>query len=461
MPSSTRYIALSVDKSVAAQYVDAISINSQDAGQIYGYDIFRDGVQLNESPVSTISYTDHNLLPGTYSYQVRAYYVTSCISELSDEITVNVDYSNNCQRPGHLSVERTEEGRQLSWSAPALGDAINLKWHSGNAYDAAGLPSGGCYFAGVEWSADELSQYTSLSLSEVEFYINQIPDALFVLVYKGSELIAQQYVSELQQYSFNTVILDNPIRIDNNKSLRVVIYIEHNEISVPLGYDEGPAIVGKGDLYSSDGVTWSTLTSNSIDGNWNITLGLRAYAEDSTSSAAQPSQKVAQTFAPRIRVNAQGNTALRSVPLAQPASSTRNAFDGYNVYCNSELLNENPLQTTQYLDNEEHFGNYYEYQVTAIYSGCGEVGSNIVRIEASGIDANLVGAVRFYCKEGSIVAEGLKQGTPVILFDASGKIVHSGMTFESAPYIIDASGMPEGVYLIYAGRHNGKILVKR
>lgn len=461
LPAGTKYIALSTDKGMTAQYVDAISINSQDEGQIYGYDIFRDGVQLNESPVTTISYTDHNLLPGTYSYQVRAYYKNSCISDLTESITMDVDYSNNCQRPGQLSVERTDEGRQLTWSAPALGDAISLKWHSGNAYDAAGLPSGGCYFAGVEWSAAELSQYSSLSLSEVEFYINQIPDALFVLVYKGSDLIAQQYVSELQQYSFNTVILDNPIRINDNKSLRVVLYIEHNEISVPLGYDEGPAVTGKGDLYSSDGVTWSTLTSNSIDGNWNITLGLRAYAEESTPSAAQPSQKAALTFEPRISVNAQGNTALRSVPLAQPASSTRNVFDGYNVYCNSELLNESPLQTTQYLDKENHFGNYYEYQVTAIYSGCGEVGSNVVRIEASGIDANLADAVRFYCKDGSIIAEGLKQGTPVVLFDASGKIVHSGMTYEDAPYIIDASGMPEGIYLIYAGRHSEKILVKR
>lgn len=35
------------------------------------------------------------------------------------------------------------------------------------------------------------------------------------------------------------------------------------------------------------------------------------------------------------------------------------------------------------------------------------------------------------------------------------------MTFEPAPYIIDASGMPEGVYLIYAGRYCEKILVKK
>lgn len=461
LPAGTKYIALSTDKGVAAQYVDAISINSEEVGQIYGYDIFRDGEQLNESPVTEISYTDHNLLPGTYTYQVRAYYVNSCISDLTEAITVNVDYSNNCQRPGHLYVENSDEGRLLTWSAPALGDAINLKWHSGNAYDAAGMPSGGCYFAGVEWSAEELSQYSSLSLSEVEFYINQIPDALFILVYKGNELIAQQYVPELQQYSFNTVALDNPIHIDSSKSMRVAIYVEHNEISVPLGYDEGPAKTGKGDLYSSDGVTWSTLTSNSIDGNWNITLGLRAYADNSSVNTNPSSQKVAQVFTPRIKVNALGNNTLRSVPLAQPTSSTRNTFEGYNVYCNSQCLNDMPLQTTQYLDSENHFGHYYEYQVTAIYSGCGEVGSNVVRFEVSGLENNLTNTVRFYYKEGSIIAEGLQQSTPVILFDASGKIVHSGMTFEPAPYIIDASGMPEGVYLIYAGRYCEKILVKK
>ena len=30
------------------------------------------------------------------------------------------------------------------------------------------------------------------------------------------------------------------------KNSDTILYVEHNEISVPLGYDEGPAVVGKG-----------------------------------------------------------------------------------------------------------------------------------------------------------------------------------------------------------------------
>lgn len=458
IPAGTDYIALQHDAGIAEQYVDAICINSESTGLIYGYDILRDGKQLNETPITEISYTDHNLLPGTYTYQVRAYYTTSCISEFSEGTTIEVDYSNNCQKPGQLSAERTESGILLNWSAPALGDAINLKWHSGSVHDAAGLPSGGCFFAGVQWNSEELQAYGSLSLSEVEFYINQIPDALFLLVYEGNNLVHQQYVPDLKQYSFNTVTLDNPIRINKDKTLRVVIYVEHNEISVPLGYDEGPAKTGKGDLYSSDGSSWETLTSNDIDGNWNITIGLKAYAETAM-------QESTVHKAPKQFILGKSNSTiepLRAIRLARPETSTRNTFDGYNLYCNSELLNDSPLQTISYTDTEEHIGRYYEYQVTAVYSGCGEVGSNIVRLlSTAGINGSKTENIRIYCKDARIFIDGLLAGTEVILFDTAGKVLHRGTADEEPQYIISTSSLPEGIYMIRAGKVNGKVIVSK
>ena len=200
-------------------------------------------MKLNSEPVTSVSYTDHNLLPGTYKYQVSALYKTSGLSELSDAVTVNVDYSNNYQAPGQLSAEKVSGGIRLDWSAPALGDAVNLKWHSGTVHDAAGIPSGGAFYAGVQWSAEDLVPYESLSLSEVEVYVNQLPDQMFLLVYEGNDLVRQQYVPTLKQYSFNSIKLDKPLPLTSGRTLRVVIYVQHNEITVPLGYDEGPATV--------------------------------------------------------------------------------------------------------------------------------------------------------------------------------------------------------------------------
>jgi len=66
-------------------------------------------------------------------------------------------------------------------------------------------------------------------------YINQIPEALFLLVYENNTLVRQQYVPTLKQYASNTIPLDEPLKVDETKDLRVAVYVEHNEITVPLG----------------------------------------------------------------------------------------------------------------------------------------------------------------------------------------------------------------------------------
>ena len=42
------------------------------------------------------------------------------------------------------------------------------------------------------------------------------------------------FVPNLKQYSFNTIHLEEPLKIDEGKNLRVAVYIEQNEITVPL-----------------------------------------------------------------------------------------------------------------------------------------------------------------------------------------------------------------------------------
>lgn len=456
IPSETDYVAICHEAGTPIQYIDAIAIDSLYTGQAYGYDILRDGEQLNTQLITDISYTDRNLTPGKYTYQVRAHYISSCISEYSEPVEIEVDYNNGCQKPGMLFVETLNSGaNSLAWSTPALGDVVNIKWHNGTAHDAAGMPSGGAFFAGVQWSSEELQPYEKMSLSEVELYINQIPDALFLLIYEGDNLLAQQYVPDLIQYSFNTIELKQPLLINTNKTLRVVAYVEHNEISVPLGYDEGPGKIGKGDLYSSDGRTWSTLNANDIDGNWNITLGLRAYADKGIAKA--PRLQSDMTFEPLTGSN---NEIVRGVRLAQTATSERNTFDGYNVYCNSELLNETPIQDTYYIDEEIHSGNYYEYQVKAIYSGCGEVGSNVVRIPSTAGVAELQNeSINISVRDGRVYIAGLEVGTIVTLYDAAGKIIHSGKSVGETEYVINTAILPQGIYMIKAGTASTKIRI--
>lgn len=455
LPESVRCVALKHAAGDPVQYIDAISMSDESLEQIYGYYVYRDGVRLNSEAVTTVSYTDHNLLPGTYTYQVSALYKSSAVSDLSPAVSVDVDYSNNFQAPGVLSVERVDEGVRLHWSAPALGDAVNLKWHSGTVHDAAGLPSGGEYFAGVQWTADELQPYESLSLSEVEVYVNQIPNQMFLLVYEGTDLVRMQYVQSIKQYSFNTIKLDTPLRINPNRSLRVAIYVEHNEISVPLGYDEGPARTGRGDLYSADGVTWETLTDNGIDGNWNITLSLRAYAEPApaTEALALPDFIVS-------KAKASVKQELRSLSVAETSSSLF-AFDGYNVYRNGDKLTDEPISETTYLDREEQATGYYEYQVKAVYTGYGEVGSNVVRIMTSGIGDIESDGVSITTAQGNIYITGLHADEPVFVYDLSGRMIAAAVSNGNRTLCMDMSAVPESVYIVKTAAKMAKLRVTR
>lgn len=429
LPAGTRYVAIAHTAGTAQAYLDAICADIQATGHAYAYDIYRDGTKLNDQPVSTVSYTDTNLRPGTYTYQVRAYYLSSCISNLSEAVSVCVDYTNGAQKPGQLSVERTETGNMLRWSEPALGEATSLQWHSGTPHDAAGMPSGGAFYAGVQWTPDELKPYAALSLSEVSVYINQIPDALYLLVYEGNTLRHMQFVPTLKQYSYNTITLDRPLAINPDKTLRVVAYIEHNEISVPLGYDEGPARTGRGDLYSRDGNTWETLTDNDIDGNWNISLLLSAYAAEGTASATP---------------------------------SGADAFKGYNVYCNNAQLNAAPLQTTEYHDEAAHTSRYIEYYVSAIYAQSGEVKSNTVRLLSLTDISNATAEGITFAHQGNYLhIDGIGSLTAISLCDAGGRMVYAAQASAGKRHTIDTSHLPDGAYILRAGTASCKVLIGR
>lgn len=450
--ANVRYVALKCAEGMKQQIVDEIAADSEEVAQIYGYDVMRNGVQINDDVITDISFVDRNLPQGEYVYQVRAYYNNSCISAFGREITLDLDYSNGCQAPGFLTAERTGEGVKLHWEQPALGDAVNLKWHSGTCFDAAGIPNGGTFFGGVRWTAAELEAYKGMMLTEVEFYINNIPDVLFILVYKGDEVVLQQYVPELRQYSFNRVALKQPVSLETESDIKVVLYLEHNEISVPLGYDEGPAVQGKGDLYSQDGVTWSTLTANDIDGNWNITIGLSAYPDGVFEVAPLAG---ADSFEPGCQ-----DTAVRprTVAVDNGATSQTETFEGYNVYCNSVKVNGELLHETSYVDAGVYPDAYLEYYVTAVYSGCGEVGSNMVRLANIGLDDFGAGRLYVAADRNGIVVYGAEAGARIVVTDAGGRTIAGCVADGSLEFRVGQ--VHQGIYIVKVDSEVFKVAVK-
>ncbi len=459
LPEGTEYVAIAKAADVPTQWVDAVALYAQaPVSHVYGYNIYRDGTKLNDAPVSGISYVDHNLVQGRYDYQVQTVTNTSAESELSDKVTVTLDYDNGGMAPTNLAAERQADGTyKLQWMFPSLGEPVYLRWHDGNCYGTAGLPNGGAFYAGVKWFADDLKNYGSMSLTDVEFYVNQVPEALFLLVYENNTLVRQQFIPTVKQYAFNTVHLEQPLSINTGKDLRVVIYTEHNSATVPLGYDRGPARSGRGNLYSTDGSTWTTMDDDDtdIDANWCISIGLSAYSQEPLQAeGAAKAKTVLRQFRPASAaagvLRGAALPAPRKAAAASAAATTsqKNVFEGYNVYRNGEKLNDELTFDTSYVDSKPYASKYLEYQVAAVYSLHGEKFSNKVTLMTTGIDNATAQShgIRVSAARGMLQVSGAPVGSTIRVYSADGSIVASAEVREAGVQHVALS--QRGTYIV-------------
>ena len=462
LPEGTEYVALAKDASQPKQYVDGVALyTAKPKSNLYGFNIYRNGEKINANPVNDISYVDRNLLSGKYSYEFELVTKTSAVSEKSAPVTIDLYYDNGSLAPTNLRVSQEAEGNRLSWQFPALGEPIYLRWHDGYNYKAGGLTNGGAFFAGACWFASDLKGYGNLALSDVEVYINQIPEALFLLVYENNTLVRQQFVPNLKQYSFNTIHLEEPLKIDEGKNLRVAVYIEQNEITVPLGYDRGPARSGRGDLYSSDGITWQTMedSGSEVDANWNISIGLSPYSNVLPGTEKKAAKKL-PAFQPKRMANA--DMTFKAVDTKGEASSDKNVFEGYNVYRNGECLNDELTTDTVFTDTKAYSDKYLTYQVSAVYSVAGEKFSDKVTIIATGIDGvNGQNGVTLKVEDGQLIVLGAHNGDRITVASADGKLIASAIATDDYRQTVSLAAATTGTYIVKVGNATFKLNIKR
>ena len=462
LPEGTEYVALAKDASQPKQYVDGVALyTAKPKSNLYGFNIYRNGEKINANPVNDISYVDRNLLAGKYSYEFELVTKTSAVSEKSAPVSIDLYYDNGSLAPTNLRVAQQAEGNRLSWQFPALGEPIYLRWHDGYNYKAGGLTNGGAFFAGACWFASDLKGYGNLALSDVEVYINQIPEALFLLVYENNTLVRQQFVPNLKQYSFNTIHLEEPLKIDEGKNLRVAVYIEQNEITVPLGYDRGPARSGRGDLYSSDGITWQTMedSGSEVDANWNISIGLSPYSNVLPGTEKKTAKKL-PAFQPKRMANA--DMTFKAEDTKGEASSDKNVFEGYNVYRNGECLNDELTTDTVFTDTKAFSDKYLTYQVSAVYSVAGEKFSDKVTIIATGIDGvNGQNGVTLKVEDGQLIVLGAHNGDRINVASADGKLIASAIATDDYRQTVSLAAATTGTYIVKVGNATFKLNIKR
>jgi hypothetical protein len=130
------------------------------------------------------------------------------------------------------------------------------------------------YQAAVRFTAVQTGPYAGEELTEVEFFIEDIPAGCKVKVYgqntataPGAQLYASADVTgALTAHAWNTHTLNVPVVVPNG-DLWIAIELTHAVSQQSIGCDPGPGVEDGRWLYSTSSPTWAPFLAHI---NWNI-----------------------------------------------------------------------------------------------------------------------------------------------------------------------------------------------
>jgi hypothetical protein len=300
---------------------------------LLGYEIIRSYNLIGF--VEFTNYNDNDVAPGTYNYYVTAVYdngysvwagpvtiiipgpvisvnpysvtqnipigeVAESTLEIANTGTVGLTYTIEVEylNPIPTQPETSDAGKAATVLADRMAadgisdDLVSLsncnpggassnqkenefiRYDDGKNFKAIGLTTGGTFGISTYYPAATLARYEGWSLSQLGFYINQVPEICKIKVYgKGTptspgELLYEEIVNPTG-FSWNIFTLGDAVLI-TGEDLWLGLELTHQAGTNPAGCDNGPAIAGFGDMISFNNVTWAPLSNCGLSYNWNI-----------------------------------------------------------------------------------------------------------------------------------------------------------------------------------------------
>jgi hypothetical protein len=237
----------------------------------------------------------------------------------------------------------------------------------------------------------------------------------------------------LQIDQWDTVSLATPIQIDVNQEL----WIGYKIINQPAGdyaggVDNGPAVIGLGDMISVNGTDFVSVYSlnPALNYNWNIEALLSNRIGDRSLD---------------------NNEVLTGLQLL-----------GYNLYRNNVRLNSTTITDTTWLDAGLP-GNTYNYYVKALYNEGESVASNTasVSIPVSFEIINVVQDIKLYPQPASdfVVLESKSIISGFQILEISGKEIYNyKMPFDKLK--INTQAFKPGIYMLILSTEKGPVTTR-
>ena len=196
--------------------------------------------------------------------------------------------------------------KKLDFTKTEIEVPVNdwLHYDNGNNYTGISANSGAYFDIAIRFSASQLANYEGFLISKVKFFpVEGYPAIYSITIWDGGDfptLLHVQPVTSVIAGFWNEVTVDDIFYVDASQDLWIGIWIQDYPAGTfPAGCDSGPAVAGKGDLYSiDDGASWSSLyNADDLNYNWNLQVlltgmsGQKALLENIHTSVAKDNKE--------------------------------------------------------------------------------------------------------------------------------------------------------------------------
>jgi hypothetical protein len=422
------------------------------------YKVYRNNQKIGD--VSSVSLVDQEPVVGSLVYSVSAVYSDGEESPFASTTISFVKF----KAPTELKVERigmTNEIK-LSWNAPVYKQTIY--WGTMSLGHGFGLIGNQPFYYGQKWSREEISPLSGKFIKAIQF-IPMEKNTYEIFISQGGSSYRQNIGSSSLKYeSINTIMLNEPFVIDASGSLIVSIYISEVGDDYPATGDNGPAVDGKGNLYSFNGEDWKNYESSPGKNNFNFIVSAIVSTERGKGAGDSDNGKIlkhgvsvsehsSKTSGSNFGIATGFGTVkphVSTLPFKENTTASRSSMPAafpevtrYRIYRNGSVHRDNIDAATTVHVEKTLLDTEYRFEISAFYGNIESDRSNketiIVGVE------NINDVVDIYPTRFSnvISLKGYSSVMRIEAFSVSGKVC---LVLNNPCEVIDTSSLSPGLY---------------
>lgn len=223
---------------------------------IKGYNVYRDGTQINSSLVSDESFVDANAAMGNHNYQVTAVYDGSAESAKSDQAAATVSKVELATPVDLYARQHGYRSAYLDWKAPFTNFG-SLTYFNLNDMDLETFGFNGTNISiesAILFNKTKVSAYSGQKIQAVGFYPMEAQGGWKINLYTHDaegklQLLYSQPVSQTLNYGQRNVVkLDNPVDVPSGDLLIATEVAVTTASPNILAMDYGRSVNGYSDL---------------------------------------------------------------------------------------------------------------------------------------------------------------------------------------------------------------------